>query len=157
MDDYVSTFFFKLVTIMVTAHTTWFHITNDTVVFILFDSFKKLFFTRLLFFVNIRCVFHGVRTEIFKLLRPILFSKRTVSGFRRIVAGPPQCCPRFAPRFSPCEISDGQSGTGQLYFPVTRFSPIIITPPLLHAHLLSNNTVIRLANGLGMGTFKEDI
>jgi len=41
-----------------------------------------------------------------------------------------------------------------VFLPVVRFSPVSVTPPLLHLHL---NTVITRTNGRSLGTFQESI
>jgi hypothetical protein len=45
---------------------------------------------------------------------------------------------------------------GQVFLRVLRFSPVNIIPPLLQTHLHLNTTLIGMANGRRLGTFKQN-
>lgn len=54
----------------------------------------------------------------------------------------------------PCEINGGQSGSGQVFLRVLRFSLVNITPPVLSIHLHLHFHLTRETKRQRQGTFQ---
>jgi len=78
-----------------------------------------------------------------------------VPSLRQLVAGisPPR--PGFDPRSVDVNIFGGQLTRDQIFRNVSRFSPVSITPPMLHTHLHLHVVFTKRTNERSLGTFQK--